>query len=95
MTLKVSDLKLEWERLKPIGSGYKIIEIFGDAAMHCWEGAEALIDAYLELEHDTGERPNRKNINDTLYFQLKEYWGNNRIVEELKKLDEFISRIKQ
>lgn len=93
MTTKVSELKREWERLKPIGSGCTIVEIFGNAAMHSWEGAEALMDAYTELEQETGEAPNRKNISDALYFKLKEYWGNNRTAEELSKLDKFISKL--
>ncbi len=74
-------------------SGSTVIEIFGDAALQSWEGAEALIDAFLELEERTGEAPSINSINDVVYLKLKEYWGRTITVEQLKKLDHFLSRV--
>jgi hypothetical protein len=93
MSVEISQLDIEWNRSKPKASGQTVVNIYGAAAMQTWEGAEALIDAYTELENDTGEDPNRSYINDALYFKLKEYWNSNRTTKELNKLDEFISKL--
>lgn len=89
----ITQLKSKWSESWNIASGRVVIEIFGKAAMESWEGAEALIDAYLELEEETGESPSRNFIDDVIYFKLKDYWNNELSVEQLNKLDTFLSRL--
>ena len=76
-----------------IASGRVVIEIFGKAAMRSWEGAEALIDAYMELEEKTGESPSRNYIDEIMYLKIKDYWSNDISMEQLNKLDVFLSRL--
>ena len=70
MNEAIAQLKNRWSESWDIASGRVVIEIFGKAAMESWEGAEALIDAYLELEEKTGESPSRNYIDDVMYFTI-------------------------
>ena len=92
MCPNITELKKNWLEKSDLASGKLIIEIFGDAAMESWEGAEALIDAYLELEELTGEGPSMSYIGDILYFKIKGYWGEELSIDQLNKLDRFLSR---
>lgn len=92
MTIQIEKLKDKWKEQSHLASGMKVVEVFGDAAMESWEGAEALIDAYLELEEQTGESSYRQNISDLMYFKIKEYWSEELSVEQLDKLDRFLSK---
>lgn len=92
MCPNITELKKNWLEKSDFASGKLIIEIFGDAAMESWEGAEALIDAYLDLEEHTGERPSMNYISDILYLRVKGYWGEELSIGQLDKLDRFLSR---
>jgi hypothetical protein len=89
----MKQLKNKWSKSRDIASGRVVIELFGKIAMELWEGAEALIDAYLELEEETGESPSRNYIDNVMYFKIKGYWSDELSVEQLNKLDTFLSRL--
>ena len=93
MSESIAHLKNKWSECLDIASGRVVMEIFGNAAMESWEGAEALIDAYFELEEKTGESPSRKYIDEVMYFKIKDYWCNDLSMEQLRKLDVFLSRL--
>jgi hypothetical protein len=76
-----------------IASGRVAIEMFGKAAMRSWEGAEALIDAYMELEEKSGECPSLNFVDERMYLRIKGYWSNDLSMECLNKLDVFLSRL--
>lgn len=92
MTIPIEKLKDKWKEQSHLASGMKIVEVFGDAAMESWDGAEALIDAYLELEAQTGESSYRQNISDLMYLKIKDYWSEGLSIEQLDKLDRFLSK---
>ena len=54
MAENVEAHKVEFDNRQPYVSSDTIVEIFGKAAYKSWEGASALIDAYLELEEKLG-----------------------------------------
>ena len=93
MTESIDVLKEELSLRQPYVSGATIVEIFGKAAYESWEGALALIDAYLELEEKTGEHPKKAYINDELYLVLKSYWSKD-LGDNIIKLDNFLSKVK-
>ena len=84
-----------WSESWPAVSGRVVVEIFRDAALSSWAGAEALIDAYMELEEKTGEGPSRKYVDEEMYLRIKEYWGNELDPQQLNKLDIFLSRFNE
>jgi hypothetical protein len=88
-------LKKQWKDKWPAVSGNDVINIFEKAALESWLGAEALIDAYLELEEKTGEAPSRTYVTEKLYFTLKGYWSEKLNPEQLNKLDRFLAKISQ
>jgi hypothetical protein len=47
----------------------------------------------LELEEETGESPLRNYIDNVMYFKIKGYWSDELSVEQLNKLDTFLSRL--
>ena len=89
----IEKLKKQWSEKWPAVSGKDVINIFEKSALESWSGAEALIDAYLELEEKTGEAPPKANVTDKLYFTLKGYWNEKLKPEQLNKLDRFLSKI--
>jgi len=91
----IDKLKKQWSDKWPAVSGNDVINIFEKAALESWVGAEALIDAYLELEEKTGEAPSRAYVTDKLYFTLKGYWSEKLNPEQLNKLDRFLAKISQ
>ena len=91
----IEKLKKQWSDKWPVVSGGDVISIFEKAALESWLGAEALIDAYLELEEKSGEAPSRAYVTDNLYFALKGYWSENLNPEQLDKLDRFLAKISQ
>ena len=92
MTISIEKLKDKWKEQSHLVSGMKVVEVFGDAAMESWDGAEALIDAYLELEEQTGECSYRQDISDLMYLKIKDYWSEELSIEQLYKLDRFLSK---
>ena len=60
--------------------------------MQSWNGAEALIDAYLDMEEKTGECSYRIHINELMYLTIKGYWCDELSIDKLEKLDKFRSK---
>ena len=91
--MKIESLKKELSDLGPKVSGATIVQKFEGVAFESWEGAEALIDAYLELTENTGEIPSIEIIGNELYLVIKAYWNENLEIKKLAKLDSFLSSI--
>ena len=90
MSKSITDLKMEYYSRQPYVTSHTIVEIFGKASIESWDGALALIDAFIELNEETGEYP---SIDLELYLVIKEYWSKG-LGNDLLKLDKFLAMVK-
>lgn len=91
--MSIESLNKKLSDLGDMASGANIIEIFEAAAFESWEGTEALIDSYLDLTDQTGGIPSMKVLGIDLYLTIKAYWSSELKVNQLAKLDKFLSNI--